>query len=419
MTRLAINGGRPALSTMPARRNPVGHPEKMAANRVLDSGTLSKFVGIWTDDFYGGPEVRDLESEWSDVFGVSHSVSFNSWTSGLIAAVGAIGVEPGDEVITTPYTMSACATAILHWNAIPVFADIEPLFFCIDPDDVERKISDRTRAILAVDIFGHPSDSARLLEIGAKYGVAVLTDSAQAPGARDQQAFAGTLTDAGGFSMNFHKHISAGEGGILVSNRPEIAERAALVRNHGESVLGGPVPENEKNRFGYNLRMGEIEAAIIRSQLPRLNGLVSEIRDSAAFLAQKLGDLPGLRLPQTRPGVEHAYYAFPMVLESKELQEKRARIAEALRAEGVPGVNEGYVNLHRLPIFENRRVYGNSGIPWSLSEREIPPYSCPVAELMFDRAELGLAFSDFLFDESDLDSVAQAFQKVWAEINTL
>ena len=145
----------------------MGEEEIAAANRVLRSGVLSAFIGAPGPGFYGGPEVQALEREAAERFGVKHVVSVNSWTSGLVAAMGAIGLEPGDEVIVTPWTMVATATAILHWNAIPVFADIDPQTFNIDPNAVEAAITPRTRAIAAVDIFGQSADmpALRLLPI--------------------------------------------------------------------------------------------------------------------------------------------------------------------------------------------------------------------------------------------------------------
>ena len=150
---LALHGGDPIIKDLFPPYCSLGEEEKVAANRVLDSGVLSAFIGAPGKNFYGGPEVQALEREASKRFGVDHVVSVNSWTSGLIAAVGAIGLEPGDEVIVTPWTMVATATAILHWNGIPVFADIDPKTFNLDPEKVERLITPRTRAILCADIF--------------------------------------------------------------------------------------------------------------------------------------------------------------------------------------------------------------------------------------------------------------------------
>ncbi|MEK9737893.1 MAG: DegT/DnrJ/EryC1/StrS family aminotransferase, partial [Candidatus Nanopelagicales bacterium] len=155
---LAALGGPKVISRPFKRFNSIGKEEVEAARAVVESGVLSKFLGCWDPDFYGGPKVQEFERQCEEYFGVKHAVTVNSWTSGLTAAVGAIGIEPGDEVIVTPWTMCATATAVLHWNAIPVFADIEDETFCLDPAAVEESITPYTRAIVAADIFGHPCD---------------------------------------------------------------------------------------------------------------------------------------------------------------------------------------------------------------------------------------------------------------------
>ena len=227
--QLALFGGPKTIVQSFRPYNPIGVEEVDAAKQVIESGVLSQFLACWHDDFYGGPKVREFENAWASYFGVKHAVTVNSWTSGLIAAVGAIGIEPGDEVIVSPWTMSASATAILQWNAIPVFADIEPNTFCLDPVSVEDNITSRTKAIMAVDIFGHSADMDYLNRIADKYNLKVISDTAQSPGALYKGRHAGTLADIGGFSLNYHKHIHTGEGGVLVTDDSNLAERLQLI----------------------------------------------------------------------------------------------------------------------------------------------------------------------------------------------
>ena len=156
---LAIHGGEKTIKTPFLAYNPIGEEELRAVEEVVKSGVLSKYLGCWHDDFYGGPKVQEFERECEKYFNVKHAITVNSWTSGLIAAVGSIGVEPGDEVIVTPWTMCASATAILHWNAIPIFADIESETFCLDIESVEENVTSRTKAIMSVDIFGHSANT--------------------------------------------------------------------------------------------------------------------------------------------------------------------------------------------------------------------------------------------------------------------
>jgi perosamine synthetase len=169
--KLAMFGGPKTIQTEFKRYVPIGVEEVQAATKVIESGVLSQFLGAWHDDFFGGPKVKEFERQCESYFGVKHAITVNSWTSGLITAVGAVGIEPGDEVIVTPWTMCATATAILHWNAIPVFADIEPETFNLDPASVEANITPYTKAIIAVDIFGHSADIDALLDIAELHGL--------------------------------------------------------------------------------------------------------------------------------------------------------------------------------------------------------------------------------------------------------
>ena len=369
----------------------------------------------------GGAEVRAFEKKAAAYFGVRHALTVNSWTSGLIAAVGAIGVAPGDEVITTPWTMSATAMAILHWNAIPVFADIDPETFNIDPASVEALIGPRTRAILAVDIFGQSADMTALREIADRHGLKLLTDTAQAPGARTGSHFTGTLADIGGFSLNYHKHIHCGEGGILVTDDDALAERLALIRNHAESVLKSENPTDYVNMIGYNFRMGEIEAAIASVQLDKLDARVASRQRAARQLDEGLAGLEGLTLPKVVEGGTHVYYVYGMTIDADALGVSREALLDALRAEGVPGIFGGYQNLHLLPIFRHRIAYGADGFPWTLAEREIAygPGTCPVAERLHANTFVGINLCMCEYPPEDIDQVIAAFRKVWASLDSL
>ena len=418
---LAINGGIPVISKPFPPYRSLGGEEIEAANRVLNSGVLSAFIGAAGPGFYGGPEVQALEREASELFGVKHVVSVNSWTSGLVAAMGAIGLEPGDEVIVTPWTMVATATAILHWNAIPVFADIDPQTFNIDPLAVEALITPRTRAIAAVDIFGHSADLPSLKAIADRHGLTIVADTAQAPGALLHGLLAGTTADIGGFSLNYHKHIHCGEGGLLVTNDDSLAERLKLIRNHGEAVIESEVPQELANILGYNFRLGEIEAAIAREQLKKLPNLVLSRQTAALHLSEALSSLTGLTTPFVLPGASHVYYVYGMKLDLDLLPSDRAWIVSALRAEGVSGLLVGYQNIHLNPLFRHRIAYGASGFPWSgLSSGEsnvyYAPGLCPIAEELHQKSFIGLNMCAHEYSSVEINSVIEAFSKVWSHL---
>jgi perosamine synthetase len=420
---LALHGGKPVIGSPLAPFHSVGEEEALAAADVVRGGVLSAYIGAPGEFFMGGPKVRALESQAARYFGVHHAVAVNSWTSGLIAAVGAIGLEPGDEVITTPWTMAATATAILHWNGIPVFADIDRSSFNIDPASVERLVSPRTRAIMAVDIFGQSSEMAALRAIADRHGLKLLVDTAQAPGARDGEKYVGTLADIGGYSLNYHKHIHCGEGGIIVTDDDRLAERMRLIRNHAECVVQGSEPAQLANMLGYNFRMGEIEAAIASVQLGKLAGRVASRQRAAGQLDSGLQGLPGLRIPAVRAGNTHVYYVYGITLDTALLGVARKDIVEALQAEGVPGLMAGYQNVHLLPLFQHKIAYGTQGFPWTspYCSRDVAygPGICPVAEELHARSFMGIALCMHEYAPADVQLVIDAFHKVWNQMHRL
>ena len=421
--QLAILGGEPTIRDLMAYFKSVGEGEVTAATRVIRSGVLSAYIGAPGKGFMGGKEVRALEEQAADFFGVKHAIAVNSWTSGLIAAVGAIGIEPGDEIITTPWTMAATATAILHFIGIPVFADIDPHTFNIDPACVERLITPRTRAVLAVDIFGQSADMQALRKICDRHGLKLLCDTAQAPGARYFGKYAGTLADIGGFSLNYHKHIHCGEGGILVTDDDKLAQRLCLIRNHAEAVVKSDDPVELANMLGYNFRMGEIEAAIASVQLDKLEARVASRQQAAEQLNQGLRHLEGLKTPVVSEGCTHVYYVYGMTLDVEALGVSSATIVDALRAEGVPGLVTGYQNLHLLPLFRNKIAYGTNRFPWNspycTSSIEYGPGLCPVAEQLHSESFFGMNLCMFEYYPQDIELIIAAFRKVWDNINSL
>lgn len=423
LKELALFGGEKAVPQTFKRYNSIGQEELQAATAVLQSGNLSQFIGAWHEDFYGGPQVLAFEKAWCRYFRTRHAVTVNSATSGLIAALGAIGVEPGDEVIVSPWTMCASATAILHWNAIPVFADIEAETFCLDPVSVEKNITPYTKAIVAVDIFGHSANMDALRTIANKHGLKLISDTAQAPGALYKNHFAGTCADVGIFSLNYHKHIHTGEGGVIVTNDDEIAERLKLIRNHAEAVVVKNGYHVLNNMIGYNFRLGEIESAIGIEQLKKLPHLIESRRHIAHQLNAGLQHLAGLRMPHVDADCTHVYYIYPMVLDVHTLGVSRSSIYQALSAEGVAGLIQGYQNIHLLPVYQQKIAYGQHGFPWSsdICQRDVSYHKgiCPVAESLHDQSFLGFSICAFDLHSSDVSAVIDAFHKVWAQMDKL
>lgn len=421
---LALRGGTPVIQSPFIGYSTIDHTDGLVVQRVINSGSLSQFIGDAGSYFLGGPEIRSFESNFAEKFHANHAVSINSWTSGLWVAIGALGLDPGSEVITSPWTMAATATTLLHWNVVPVFAEIDNRTFNLNPIDVEAKVTSRTRAIVCPDIFGQSADIEALLKTCSKYGLSLVSDSAQAPFATRNGYFAGTASHIGGYSFNYHKHIHTGEGGMLVTNDSSLADRMQLLRNHGEVVISRrPKEEHQYGILGMNMRLGEIEGAIGKNQLLKLDGAVASRQRAAERFSIGLSDLIGLTIPLIEPENTHVYYVFGMKLNLEEIGVSRVQIIDALKAEGVPGLMTGYQNLHKLPLFSEQLTYRNNPLPYSLLSPgralELRNQILPVAENLHNDTFFGINWCAFALTDSEVDLLIGAFRKVWANLSSL
>jgi perosamine synthetase len=397
--------------------NPIGPEEIQAVSEVLRSGMLSDYIGRDCDKFLGGKNVREFERRWAEYHRVKHAISFNSATSALIAAVGASGILPSDEVIVIAYSMCISATAPLFYDAIPVFADLEDDFFCMDPKSLESKITKRTRAVLTVDLFGQSSDMVGIDAIAKKHNLKVICDSSHVPGCKYRDGFAGTFGDIGIYSLNQHKIIHCGEGGVAVTNDDELALRLQLIRNHAEAVVGDMKYRNLTNMIGGNYRMPEIEAAIGVEQLKKLPRLIQQRQDLAAYLTEKLSGVEFLTPPQIRPGSSHVYYIFPIKYHEEATGIPRHKYANTINELGIPlyRLAAGYIKpLYLEPVFAEKDAFKN-GFPYSaLPEGERPAYRkglCPVTEKLHDRELIVTAYHYPPLTREDMQDIANAFIK--------
>ncbi|HEX2721392.1 MAG TPA: DegT/DnrJ/EryC1/StrS family aminotransferase [Gemmatimonadaceae bacterium] len=421
--KLALNGGKPVRTTPFPRYNTIGEEEKRAVMEVLDGGVLSGFLGTWSPQFYGGTCVRQLEADWQAFFGVRHAIAVNSATSGLYAAVGAAGVGPGDEVIVAPYTMTASASAAVVYGAIPVFADIDEETFCITPVSIRERLTPQTRAIVVVDLLGHPAELDEIMEIARERNLVVIEDAAQVPGATYNGRYAGTLAHIGVFSLNYHKTIHTGEGGIVVTDDPTLADRVALIRNHGEVVVKDKGVTDIVNLVGFNYRMTEIEAAIGIEQLKKLPSLHPPRVRCADFLTAHLEGMPGLKTPVVKPGVVHGYYRYALRFDESVVGVSRDRFVDALNAEGIPMV-KGYTEpLYLEPMYQQRIGFGRAGFPWTypgyFGRVSYEPGICPVVERLYSRELMCTDVCHANTSETDLMDVVRAFEKVYANLREL
>lgn len=428
MSRLAIRGGKPVRKKLFPAYNTIGKEEKEAVKKVLDSGNLSQFLGAWSSDFLGGPTVRKLEDEWCKALNVSHAVSVNSNTSGLFAAMGACGIQPGDEVIVSPYTMSASAVAPLVYGGIPVFADIDPDTFCMDPESIRSRITSRTKVILVVHIFGGPADMDPIMQIAKEHQLKVVEDCAQAPMGKYKGRYVGTMGDIGVFSLNYHKHIHTGEGGIITTNDAVLAEKLQLIRNHAENVVEAKGVTDLTNMIGYNYRMTEVEAAIGIEQLKKLPGLLEQRLENAHYLHEALGSIEGLTSP---PLVDkdsvHTFYVQPLKYKQQILGVHRNEFVEAVKAEipsavlreTAPLIGAGYVKpLYLQPIYQQRAAFAFHNEHFQ-SEVNYSRGICPVTEQMHFNELITHEYMRPGMKKKDMKDVRDAFEKVADHIDEL
>lgn len=323
------------LKLIPLVRTYVGEEEVEAVNRVMRSGQLA-----------AGPEVAAFEGEFARSCGAPYAIAVNSGTAAIHCALEAAGVGPGDEVITTPFTFAATATPILMQRATPRFVDIDSRTFNADLDRLLAAVTPRTKAVIAVDLFGLPIDSSALAELRSK-NILVVEDACQAIGASRAGIAAGALTDVGCFSLYATKNLMTGEGGMLTTSDERIAKVARRFRQHGQGE------RYEYLSLGYNYRMTDIAAAIGRVQLARLEDISQKRRSNAAMYDALLDGLPGVTTPFVPPDVAHAYHQYSILVDYKRTQNGIDR--DGLRAQlSDAGISTGIyypTPLHLNPLF--------------------------------------------------------------------
>jgi perosamine synthetase len=417
ISKPAILGGTPENSTIFPPYNTIGQEEKEAVMSVLDTGELSGFVAGDVPEFYGGKQVQVLEKEFCNQFKVKYAVSVNSATSGIYCMLMAMGVGPGDEVITSPYTMHATASSILQCGAVPIFADIEEETFGVDPISVQKNITKNTKGILAVNIFGHAARLNELKEIADSSGIWLLEDNAQAPaGIVEGGKFTATIGKAGVFSFNRHKTMQSGEGGVVVTDDEDVAKRMMLVRNHGEVVVDAWKMDDISNTIGQNLRMSEMEAAVALCQIRKLDQLNNARIKLANRITTGLEEVEGVSAPVVRNDCKHVYYFYVMKYDEAKVGVSRDHFVEAVNAEGYY-LRGGYLRpIYLEPMFRQKICFGKDGYPFTVNSRndEIKYEGglCPVAERLNDEEVIltNIIYPPITTD--DLDGFIRAIKKV-------
>lgn len=299
-----------------------------------------------------GPKIGEFEAKLTEYTGVKYAVCVNSGTSALHLIIKALGIGEGDEVITTPFSFVASANCILFERAKPVFIDIDPLTWNIDPHLIEEKITSNTKAILAVDIFGHPADWDRLREIAEKYKLRLIEDAAEALGAEYKEKKAGSLADGAAFAFYPNKQITTGEGGAILTDDEDMAELCRSLRNQGRSQGGGWL---EHERLGYNYRLSDINCALGIAQLGRVNELLSKREHVAQLYNERLGTIEGIQIPYISPQVKKSWFVYVVKLADRFRREDRDWILQELKKKGIECSNY-FGPIHLQPFY--RRMFG-------------------------------------------------------------
>lgn len=385
--RLAVLGGTPSLTVPPPEWPIFDESDRKALNQVMESR-------IW-----GGyhESVATLERRFAAYHGAAHGIALANGTVSLEIALSAAGVKPGDEVIVPPITFVASATAVSRIGAVPVFVDIDPETINLDPDKVSDHINDRTRAIVVVHFAGHPADLDRLTQLCDQHGLIMIEDCAHAHGAEWHQRRVGSFGSFGSFSFQASKNMTAGEGGILVTNDAELAENARSIGNQGRRTGGAWY---EHARLGTNARLTGFQATLLLNQLRRLPQQVATRMARAQRLREGLRKIPGLKATPEMLDERvsaHAFHIFSMKFDQDSFDGvSRSRVIEALQAEGLP-VTAGYPQ----PIYRNELFKDHPHAVHDCSEAEA-----------YCRTSVWLPHNALLADEQWIEAALAAMRKV-------
>jgi len=325
------------VSNMINIAKPIINDEEIeAVTEVLKSGMLAQ-----------GAKVDQFQKEFADYVDADYGIATSSGTTALHTAIKAAGVKEGDEVITTPFTFAATSNSILYSNAKPVYADIDPKTFNIDPCKIEEKITDKTKSIVPVHLYGQAADMDPIMKIAEKHDLKVIEDVAQAHGSTYKGKKVGSIGDLGCFSFYPTKNMTTGEGGMVTTNNEELAEKSSMIRAHGESK------RYEQSLLGYNYRMTDIAAAIGLAQLKRIDEFNKKRNENAEYLSNGLEDVKGITTPYTADDACHVFHQYTI-----RVSDKRDEFKDFLTENGVgTGVHYPIV-LYKQPYYQKLGITG-------------------------------------------------------------
>jgi len=356
---------------IPLARPDIGQSERDAVNAVLQTPILSL-----------GPQVEAFERLVAEFVGARHAAAVNSGTSGLHLCLRALDIGPGDEVITTPFSFIASANCILFDEARPVFVDIDPETWNIDPRRVAEAVTPRTRALLPVDVFGQVADMEPLLALAKERDLVVIEDSCEALGARYRDRAAGTFGDTGVFGFYPNKQVTTGEGGMVVTDDDGIHQRIVSMRNQGREGMGWLAHA----RLGFNYRMSEINAAMGVAQMTRIEEILATRRRVADWYVERLGEEPRIQMMRVHADCRISWFVMVVRLNDDYSTQQRDALIEALRSRGI-GCSNYFPPIHLQPFYVERFGYERGDFPVceALSDRTIAlPFHCELDEGQVD-----------------------------------
>jgi perosamine synthetase len=363
----------------------------------IDDADVAAVIEVLRSDWLTtGPKVDEFERDVAHYVGAKHAVAVSSGTAALHAAMYALGITPGDEVIVSPMTFAASANCIVFQGGLPVFADVDPDTLLIDPERVEEKITSRTKAIVAVDYAGHPCDYDALNALAGQYRLKLVADACHSLGATLKNRPAGSLADMSTFSFHPVKHITTGEGGMVTTNDASFAQRMRRFRNHGITTDHRERHSQgewfyEMVDLGYNYRITDFQCALGASQLLKLNAWINRRQRIAERYSEAFEDLVGIRPLQVRPQVSHAYHLFVIRVDAQGAGITRNQLFRTLREHGI-SANVHYIPVHLHPYYRSRFNIGGG--------------LCPVAEHAYGEI-LSLPIFPGMTDE-DVETVIDA-----------
>jgi dTDP-4-amino-4,6-dideoxygalactose transaminase len=328
---------------IPINAPQIGKEEIEAVVKVLESGILTHGLGA-------GPMVTKFEKEFAKFVGAKHAIAVNTGTAALHLALSSANIKTGDEVILPSFTFVATAEVVVLAGAKPVFVDIDPETYNVSSEKIEKCITDQTKAVMPVHLYGLPANMQPIKEIAEKHGLIIIEDAAQAHGANYKEKPLGTFADAACWSFYASKNMTTGEGGMVTTNDDELAEKMRFMRSHGEK-------EKYKSiMLGHNYHMPEIQAAIGSVQLEKLPRFLAKRRENAEKLTENLKDAEKLELPKEPDGYQHSWYLYTVRLKNAKKQQ-RNRILEKLRQKGIDAQVYYRCPIHLMPYYSKFRKY--------------------------------------------------------------